>query len=352
MTQLKTVSSAPPKPVILSASRLETFTTCSQLYAAKYIHRIPDPGNDGAHRGSVCHNVLELLLKLRHKPIADAALRHQSCKEVPALWKLIRRFARKFHVDDPVNLHMIDGFILVALSHEFRGPPGTVQTFAERKFEIEVNEEDGRRYHVRGAIDQTFIVKDKHGQLADIRDFKGSKQKFEGEKAEFNTQSLMYQLVVKRLHPEIKRRRFRFLFMKDKKNPWQESPPVTDEQLYGFEWMLTNAQEALEAFTLDNASDNLAAFNENSWLCGVPDMVKKDGSPRWCCAAHKPFDFWVIVDGQGEHVASAFTEDELTQKIAKADEKEAKAGWRIEVRRYGGCPAHWNADGRRRNWQS
>jgi len=43
---------------ILSASRIKTAQSCSWLYWSKYKLKLPENGNDGARRGTVCHNVL------------------------------------------------------------------------------------------------------------------------------------------------------------------------------------------------------------------------------------------------------------------------------------------------------
>lgn len=334
----------PAKKIWQSATRNETYATCSQLYAARYIYKLPDPGNDGSKRGNVCHNTLELLLKPRHRKVYEAAIHHQTCTEVPALWRLICAYARKEGVADPKNLKTIDGFMMVALTNEFLGEPGTFERIPELPFELEVDEPDGRRFRTKGFVDQLFKVRDKDGILLSIKDFKSSKAFYDGEKAELNGQAIMYQIAARRLFPEIKRRRFRFCFLKFK-TPWQEMEPFTDEQLDGYEWQLTAMQQALESFTLANEADNLAAFDqEKQWLCGVPDALKKDGTPRWCCSAHKPLDYWAIVDAQGEIVKSGYTREELESKV------DAAKGQRIEERHYAGCKAWWNK-GRRRNFQ-
>ena len=46
------------KNFTLSASKLETFSKCSLVYYANYIAKIRDT-NDGARRGSVCHDIFE-----------------------------------------------------------------------------------------------------------------------------------------------------------------------------------------------------------------------------------------------------------------------------------------------------
>ncbi len=323
------------KKLFQSASRDDTFDTCSQLYAAKYLWKIPDPGNDGAHRGSTCHDALELLLKPRHKRHCEAALKARTCKASAGLWRLLVRYAKKYHVFDDANLKMIDAFMLVALGYEFHGPAGTFEAIAEREFSLDVDEPDGRRYRIRGFIDQTFKVKDDEGIILFIKDFKGSKAKFSGEKATFNAQSIIYQLAAQKLHPEITRRRFRFLFMKFPRQPWQEQDAMTDEQLYGYEWVLTDMQQRMESFTLANQGDNLVKDDpESGWLCGR-EGFKADGSPAWICSARRPLDYFTIVDAAGEAVTSGFTEEELIPKL--------KPGQAIEPRSYPGCCAYYGA---------
>ena len=51
----------------LSASRIKTLQSCSWMYYAKYIIGIPDKGNDGSSRGTVCHLIFEVLGDPRRK---------------------------------------------------------------------------------------------------------------------------------------------------------------------------------------------------------------------------------------------------------------------------------------------
>lgn len=321
---------ATKKPIYLSASRIDTFQTCSQLFWAKYGLKLPDTGNDGSRRGSTVHDTLELLLKPRHRKVYEAAVLHNTCTEVPALWKLVTRFARKYGVNDSANLKIIDEFIMVALKHEFFGPKGTISSIAEKDFEFHVDRGDGRKYSIKGFIDQVFTVQDKHGLILVVRDFKTSKERFEGDKLEFNVQSLIYQLALRELFPDIKRREFHFLFLKFAKKARQDQPSFTDDQLDGFEWMLAELQTAMETFTEENAQDHFAADDpDKEWLCGR-EGYKKDGTPAWMCSVRKPFDYWALLDEHGQIVTSAFTEAELTADPAKKQ--------RIEKRRYAGCP--------------
>lgn len=319
-----------PNKLYLSASRIDCFNECTQRYAARYLWKLPDEGNSGSNRGSTCHDVLELLLQPRHHKLYSAAIHHDTCTEVPALWRYLKIVARRYGVADETNLEMIDGFMMVALKHEAHGPVGTIEAFSEREFNVSV-ERDGVRYNMRGLIDRTFVVKDETGLIVNCTDFKTSKQKFTDDKADFNIQSIIYQLALKHLHPEIKRRRFRFLFLKFVRQPWQEMPIMDDDQLEGYEYILTDLQEQMESFTLANAPDNLAANNDkNRWLCGK-EGVKQDGSPAFICPARRPLDYWVSVKN-AKTVKSAFKREQLV----------AAEGEIIEARSYGGCSAFYH----------
>lgn len=327
-----------PNKLYLSASRIDCFEECTQRYTGRYIYKLPDAGNDGSNRGSTCHDVLELLLNPRHHKIYSKAIHHGTCTEVPALWRLLKKTAKKYGVDDEENLELIDQFMMVALNNEFHGPAGVIKTFSEREFNIEINE-DGRVWNARGKIDQTFIIKDEAGLLVSVKDFKSSKTKFTGSKISFNVQSIIYQLALKHLHPEVKRRRFRFLFLRFPKQPWQEMQALTDDQLEGYEYLLTDLQAKMEGFTLENSEDNLAANNEkNRWLCGR-EGNKKDGTPNFICPARRPLEYWVSVDTKGKIKSSAFKEDGL----------KPKDGEKIEKRKYTGCPAFYHSNGNRKS---
>ena len=45
----------------LSASRIKTAQQCSWTYWCNYKLKLPQSGNDGSSRGTICHNVFELL---------------------------------------------------------------------------------------------------------------------------------------------------------------------------------------------------------------------------------------------------------------------------------------------------
>lgn len=319
--------SLPKKPVFLSASRIETFTTCSALYHAKYVLKLPDPVGEAARRGSVAHDTLEILLNPRHEKIYQEAILHDSALEVPALHRVIERFARKYDVYTDKSLDMIDGYIMTALRNEFKGPKGTYKAVPEQAFEIEIDRKDGRKWCAKGFLDQVFFVEDESGKWLDIKDFKTG-QLFKQEKLDYPVQALMYILAARHLYPEFTRRRFRFQFVKGK-NKW-ETIILTDEELNGFEYILSDFQTAVDGFTEANAMDNTrAAKGESCFLYGQE------------CKAKHPKDYFALLDENGQILAGAEREEDL----------KAKTGQTVEKRRYTGCPFYYNPEtGQRRNF--
>lgn len=305
------------KPVYLSASRIETFQTCSALYAAKYLAKIPDPVGDAARRGSVAHDTLEILLNPRHDRVYKAALADGTCLNHPALARVIQRITTRYEVNDPDDLVMIDGFIMTALRHDFKGVKGTYKALPEKAFEINVDQADGRRYSIKGFIDQLFFVKDDTGTWLDIKDFKTGAM-FKRDKLDYPVQALMYLLAARHLFPEFDRRRFRFQFVKGK-NQYVQCD-ATEDQLNGFEWVLSDIQRSVDAFTMANAMDNpKAAAGKGCWLYGKE------------CGAKHPLRYYAIVDPAKGVVSTAFTAAEL----------KPKAGQTVEPRSWAGCPYYY-----------
>lgn len=314
----------------LSASKIETFEKCSALYAAKYIHEIPDAGNDGSNRGSVVHDVLELFLKKRHFHRFKEIDKQGSCKYCKPVWRLIVNFAKKYNVCDQENLDLINKFIMVALRNNFFGPKGTKEIIGEKEFNISVNS-NGLRYNIRGYIDKTFIVESKNGLIIEIIDYKTSKTKFEEKKINNNTQALMYHLALRHLYPKIKDRKFDFLFLKFPFSPIQKAPKFHDEILDGFEWRLTELQDRMESFTLKNADDRLAVFDKSkSWLCGR-------GS--WICPARNPLTYFLHETKNGEK-KGYFTKEEIKRED----------GDKVEFKFYSGCNFYFDSAGKARNF--
>lgn len=323
----------------LSASKVDTFLDCSQRYYANYHLKLPDTPNNGSAKGSVVHDILEFFLKPRRKPLVEKILADGTCKNQKGVWKLINRYiSLKPEVLQPKDAKAIDKYILVALGHDFYGPPNTVKTEGEKEFHLKVDTE-GKSYAVRGFIDKTFIVKGSEDLELRVSDYKSSKKKFEGDKATDNVQSKIYQLALSKLYPEIKKRNFEFLFLQFPDDPIMAQHPMSEEDISDFEYYLTYLQSLTDEFSEANATDNLAAMNpEKDWLCGS-DGLKKDGTPRWICPHRKPRDYYVLLDSGNQIVFSSDVE------IPKKD------GFTVEKRHYSGCPYYFNSNGQARNFK-
>ena len=75
--------------IYLSASKMGTLDKCSWQYWCKYVLKLPDTTNDGAIRCSICHLILELLLKPRHKKYYDKILETQDITFTPAVDRVV-----------------------------------------------------------------------------------------------------------------------------------------------------------------------------------------------------------------------------------------------------------------------
>lgn len=311
----------------ISPSRLDLYLECSQRYAYRYLYKGPDSSNDGAKRGSTVHDVLEILLNPRHKHYVDSVIENRTCTLKPGLWRLIQKYAAKYEVDDDENLTMIDGFMYIACKNEFYGPPDTIKTLAEQDFDFEV-ERPGISYRVRGFIDKIHLIEEDGVISCTLVDYKSSKARYTGEKATNNHQAIIYQLAVKHLFPDYRMRGFRFLFLRMPRKPIQMMELLTDAQLAGYEYWLTNIQQQLETFTEADASCNYAAHDPDMKIqrCGG-EGFKADGSVRFICGAQRPLDFYAVVDKDNKHLYSVFTEEEA----------RLKEGERVEKRHYAGC---------------
>ena len=193
----------------LSASRIKTLQMCSWQYWCKYHLKLPDTTNSGALRGSICHLILELLLKPRHKKHFDAILEKKTIKASKPVDKVVIKFLKANGIYDDENYPLCDKMIYVALDHEFFGGEGGYIERPEEEFKIE---NESPEYNIYGFIDKP--IQYKKDKTVRIVDYKTSKQKFKGEELESNIQAMMYSLAAKKLWPKMKRRIVEFLFLK------------------------------------------------------------------------------------------------------------------------------------------
>ena len=326
--------------VKLSASRIKTAQSCSWLYWSKYKLKLPEKGNDGARRGSICHNVFEHLSKQKTKAQYNKIVKENDPFAVKAVKDQIISEAKEMGVDDEENMTLIKDMILNGLSCNFHGEELGIpdEAYAELDFDIEQN-----GYNIRGFIDQLFLYKDK--KVALIRDYKTSKKIFEGKEKDDNLQDYMYSLAVRHLFPEYNTRSSEFLFLKFdlKSKGLLKMEPLDDEDLDGFEMQLAAIQEYLENFDEQDAVKGFAydkGFPDDGSFsgrlqCGFAEkkgQLKKDGTLMWHCPFKFDFFYVEIRNSEGEIELTCFQED--------FDKSMVPDGGSHEIKYYEGCPKH------------
>lgn len=331
----------------LSASRIKTAQSCSWLYWCKYKLNLPDASNDGAKRGSICHLIFELLGVSKRKSIYSKIIKSKNVFSVPSIEKLIMKHAKALEVDDDANIELIKEMTLNGLMYDFYGKKigKPNQALSEQDFEIVVNKE-GKRYKIKGFIDKLFLYK--KNQFALIRDFKTSKKKFEGKEVTDNLQDYMYSLASRHLYPEYKNRVSEFLFLKFDLDESCESSdgairmnPISEDDLDGFEYQLSEIQKYLDNFSEQDAMANFAASlpfpTDNSFSgplqCGfakTKGQLKKDGALMWHCPMKFEFDYYAVINKDGKHIKSYI--------VSEFNESLIPEGGTAEKRHYAGCP--------------
>jgi len=306
----------------LSASRIKTLETCSWTYWCKYHLGLPDTTNSGALRGSLCHLVFELLLKPRHRKHYDGIIEKKSVKKgSAAVERLIVKHLKTFVTNSKEGIpekedhDLMHKMVYIGLAHNFFGHKGAVIDCPEQEFRIE---NKGPNYNIYGFMDKPIKYKKK--KTIKIVDYKSSKRKFTGEDLESNVQAMMYALAATKLWPEFKKIIVQFLFLRFPRQPVQELE-FTKDQLKGFEVYLEHLNVVINSFSEEEAKLNFASDNEYHWLCGPA----KSG---WICPFHKPFDYYSLLDEEGNQVKSSHKND-----LGPSD------GQTVEKRHYSGCPA-------------
>lgn len=331
----------------LSASRIKTAQSCSWLYWAKYHLKMPDPSNDGAKRGSICHLIFELLGDPKRKKYYNLIIKQQDIFCVESIKRLVLKHAKREGVNDEDNINLIKEMTFNGLSYDFFGNQNgnPFKSLSEQSFDIE--EDDGLiKYRIKGFIDKLFLYKNK--KFALIRDFKSSKSVFSGKEITDNMQDLMYSLAVKKLFPEFHNRESEFLFLKfdldekSKNSGIVRMKPITDEELFGFQLQLTEIQKYLDNFSEKDAKNNMAHYKgypsdksfSGKLLCGFASQkgeLKKDGTKKWNCPMRFDFFYYHIFNEKGEFVSSVM-EEEFKETLVPKDGS-------YEMKYYAGCPA-------------
>ena len=128
--------------------------------------------------------------------------------------------------------------------------------------------------------------------------------------------------------------------------------PVSELELSGLEYELTNFQNYINNFSEENAESNFAAKqsypSDGSFggplACGKDGFKIRKGEPllddsgqpikAFICSFRKPFKYYALKDSEGNVLKTVFEEGE---SFLIADFKNGET---IELMEYEGCP-HW-----------
>jgi ATP-dependent helicase/DNAse subunit B len=333
------------KESILSASRIKTLESCSWLYWCKYYLKLPEKGNSGALRGTVCHLILELLLKKRHKKHFNSITKEGHIKASKPVDKIVRKFLKKHELLtsnegeqlllEEDHYELCSDMILVALKNDFFCKGGKL---LEPEYEFLIENEDPP-YKVMGYMDKTATY-DKDKKIV-ISDYKTSKRKFAGEDLDSNLQGLIYSLAATKIWPKLKPV-INFLFLKFPRKPVQELN-FKESQLNGLEYYLSHVFKIINNFNSDVAETNFASDQpmppknggfKGPLNCGFAKrkgQLKKNGALMWHCPFKFDFEYYILTDKDNNIVSSALSEEELPKP-----KKEQS----IHKKHYDGCPAH------------
>lgn len=337
----------------LSASRIKTLHECSWKYWCKYILKTPDSENEGSLRGSICHVIFDCLGKERHHKHFLKIIKEKTIWKCKPVARLVLSFCEKKGIDDDENLSLIDRMILEGLNYDFfakvaAGRSKLTEAHSELNFDICVDEDD-RSFRILGFIDKLFLFKGK--KLALIRDFKTSKSVFSSGELEDNIQDLMYRLAAKRLYPEYINQQMEFVFVKFPCDHNLEgvvkTSEVSNDELLGFEYQLSEIQEEIDNFTEESAYDNFAADQDypdkdegfcGKLLCGYakyPGHIKPStGKPYWHCPVKFPFDYYKVEDPNGNLIKGLHLDDK------DGIDKARRLGCKLKKVAYNGCPRY------------
>ena len=324
------------KEQILSASKIKTFESCSWKYWCNYHLKLPQENNDGARRGTVCHLIFELLVKPRHKKHFDLIMEAQTLDASPAVKRLVKKSLVKEEGYSEENYLLCEEMILVGLDNDFYGAKGEVNS-PEKEFLLE---SESPKYKIRGFIDKPV----EYNKKLKIVDYKSSKSKFNKNELKSNVQAMTYTLAAQTIWPKLKNVIVEFLFLRFPKSPSQQIR-FTKEQLSGFEYYLEHVYTIINNFTESDAKSNLASTKPmpkrdegfcgplNSGFAKYKGQLKKDGTLMWHCPFKFDFEYYSLIDADGNLLKTSFNKEDL-------DESKGE----IKHQSYGGCPAHTRQD--------
>ena len=324
------------KPLYLSASKIKTYSSCSWQYYASYNLKIPQSGNSGASRGTVVHNLFELIAKSKHNHFIQKIWLAGNPEKIPAVKRFLERQFKNQKLDKleqvkPIkvkygnknNWESVCEMVMTTLKFEFLSEKNQKIIHSEYEFDI-VNESP--KYAVRGFIDR--LSEEDNGSTLKILDYKSSSKKFKGEEEESNIQAMIYSLVARKIWKNYDKYKASFFFMRFPEDPYQNNE-FTDRELDGLEHYLEYITEILQNINEDSAKDNMASKDkEKSWLCG---------RGKWVCPYRDKLTFFKVVDnsktGKDSEISSYLKKDDAENKAKQNQD------WSVQVTDYAGCPA-------------
>lgn len=320
----------------LSASRIKTLESCSWIYWCKYHLKLPDKSNEGASRGSICHLIFEMLIGKKRKKYFNKLIKTNKLSSVPSIERLVRKWIKKYKLNESEDYDLIEKMILVGLNTDFYGEDEGLSKIFDPEFEFKIENKEPE-YNISGFIDK-IIAYPKDKKLI-ITDYKTSKEKFKGDEKACNVQGLLYSLVAKAKWPEYETILVRFIFLKFPSEPIIELS-FSKEQIEGFTYYLEYLNKKVNKFNDTLAQANFALDMPDSKeefkgpkMCGwakQKNQLKKDGKPMWHCPFKFDFDYYVLIDEKNEIIKSSYEENDLKNSL--------KENLKIEKRFYEGCP--------------
>lgn len=339
--------------MFLSASTVKELEKCTWKYWCKKHICLPDKGNSGSSRGTICHAILEFLLQDRRQEYVDLILSTGDVKSVKSIDRLIDKYIKddiyldKVDSKGVVNRELIDDMILVGLSNNYKRE-GEKLLSPETYFEIN---NENPRYKFRGFIDK---LSEKDGKYY-IVDYKTSSSHFTDEELKLEIQAAAYSLWALKQGKEAS---VEFVFLRFPKDPIRKVK-YTAEELEGLEYYFADWQEYIDNIDVITAQAGMAADKGyplegegfgGMVMCGYPQhplQKRANGGGYYYCPYKFKMYYWVAVDEQG-NIKKSFNFDEEHQASLFCDKNDLI----LEKRFYSGCPAHQSINAKIDNeWQ-
>lgn len=256
-------------------------------------------------RGTLCHTVLEILIKPKNKSKVEKIIEENSITAVKSVYRLVRKLAKQIKLGEE-GIDEICAMIVVGLNADFYCK-GFKDIGVEVPFEI-----DGPNYTLIGFKDKVAIRKGS----SRVYDYKTSKKKFKEEELGSNYQVLTYSLAVYKKHGTIPK--VCFVFLRWPKQPMVGAPVCTPIQLEGFESFVEMISNDMQKFTVDDAGKRFA-------------KDKDLGMCLYMCSYKEPTEYYSVIKADGK------TYNTLDKSSIKRE-----PGDKVSRIKYAGCPAWKN----------